>query len=474
MNPPELEPQILALLDGGLSPDETAALEERLLADESAMEIYLEMVALHNALESRFAATASQKASIVPMKRLMAAQQRRVIRGSLIAAAAVVVLAGVAMWMVLAPRKPVELGSIETSSDAVFSLTYEGKGEAPEGRRFVEGSRVRVSDGMIEGVFDGGVHFVAEAPCDLYVAAADKVELREGKAWFHVPPSSVGFTVEAAGLEIVDLGTEFGVVTGGGKDDEVHVLKGSVRATPLTEGAAGVVMIAGEAFRLGAGGVLEPVDLKAGAFPKELARTREVLIANASFEDDVIARDGSVATKDHTKDDYDKDMVPSGWRRFSDGEGNPDLAGGIISLAPDSFFSQVLAPTPDSDANDQTFYSAERDIYQVLGEPLKANSTYVLSVDIGDWRAAAGYAGEPGNPGFGLGVGEKPGEALLNPETTDFPPQIDGRWVRWSATFLTGDDPQGEGLPLRIELTSGRRMAWFDRVRLTVTSAEGR
>jgi hypothetical protein len=172
-------------------------------------------------------------------------------------------------------------------------------------------------------------------------------------------------------------------------------------------------------------------------------------------------------------DDYNKEFLPSGWSDFDDGDGGTQGTRGILSTAPDSHFNTSLAGTPDDDANDQVFYSAARDIFQVLGEPLLPGSTYVLRVDIGD-REMAESEGNPGNPGIHLGVGRIPGGRRLEPTSVDFPPQTDGGWVTWTATYVTGPEDGKDHEPLRIELTSGSQVGWFDNVRLSVTSTADR
>jgi hypothetical protein len=457
------------LLDGELSGEESADLEAYLLADESARVIYANLVQLHNALESRFASgDLVQRMAAVPMERIISIQQRRIVRNSLVAAAAVLVVSAVTMWFILVPRAPVEVGTLRTSVGARLAVVHPADGEAGEAGSLVEGAVLHLREGTLEGRFHSGVRLIAEAPCRLRVLREDMVGLERGKAWFRVPSASAGFRVRAKRLTAVDLGTEFGVISAADGRDEVHVLKGKVEVTPSGDRANGRVLAAGSAVALDADGRLRAIDSDASLFARDLSTTRAVAIANFSFEADVLPRDGDPATKDTGNDDYDKDIVPSGWRGFDDGGGGTGGVRGLLSTAPDGYFHRSLAATPDDDANDQVFYSAARDIYQVLEEPVRPDGTYVLRVDIGD-RRAAGDEGAPGNPGIRLGVGDTPGEGLLEPSSTDFPPQVDGGWVTWTATYVTGPEGEtGEG-PLRIELTSGSRVGWFDRVRLSVT-----
>lgn len=469
MNRSDLETRVLMLLDGGLSVEESAELEALLLADESARATYENLVQLHNALESRFASRdLAQRMTAVPMKRIVSIQQRRMVRNSLFAAAAVLAVSAVAMWFILVPRAPAEVGTLRTSAGARLSVVHSTDGEVGDAGSLVEGAVLHLEEGTLEGRFHGGVRLIAEAPCRLRVLGQDAVGLEHGKAWFRVPSAAAGFRIQTNGLSAVDLGTEFGVISGAGGRDEVHVLEGEVEVTPKGDRGNGRVLAAGAAVALDADGRLRGIDSDESLFATDLRTTRAIAVENPGFEADELPRDGDSATKHSGADDYDKDMVPSGWRGFDDGDGGTGGVRGILSTAADSYFHRSLAATPEDDANDQVFYSAARDIYQVLEEPVRPDSTYVLRVDIGDRRAAGGE-GAAGNPGIRLGVGDTPGEGLLQPSSTDFPTQADGGWVTWTAIYVTGPEGETGSGPLRIELTSGSRVGWFDRVRLSVT-----
>ena len=54
--------------------------------------------------------------------------------------------------------------------------------------------------------------------------------MRQGRAWFQVPPEAIGFEVITPEIKVIDLGTEFGIITDLSdlKGDEVHVFKGKV------------------------------------------------------------------------------------------------------------------------------------------------------------------------------------------------------------------------------------------------------
>ncbi len=200
------------------------------------------------------------------------------------------------------------------------------------------------------------------------------------------------------------------------------------------------------------------------------ATATPIAIQNHSFETDVIPRDGNTGTVGDGTDDFDASIVPAAWTSFDDGRGDPDGAAtwrrGIVSTAPDSFFSASLAATPDTDANDQTFYTAAGDICQVLSATLQADTAYTLTVDIGD-RDAAGAGGEVGTLEINLGTGATPGQNILATLTnTGSPATVNGGWVTWTLEFTTTTATPGLGDPLRIELTTNTNVGWFDNVRL--------
>ncbi len=192
-----------------------------------------------------------------------------------------------------------------------------------------------------------------------------------------------------------------------------------------------------------------------------------IAISNYSFEADVQPRDGDTATVANITDDFNTDIIPSSWLGFDDGRGS-DGNRGLVSTATDSFFNSSLSVTPDADSNDQTFFTAARDIYQVLPTNLQSNMTYTLTVDIGD-RNVDNIGGDPGTPVINFGTGSTPGAAILSPTTTSTPMQIDGGWVTWTFTYTTDTSTAGIDQPLRIELTTGINVGWFDNVRLDVS-----
>lgn len=78
--------------------------------------------------------------------------------------------------------------------------------------------------------FAGGAQLVVEGPAQMSLLSPSRARLLGGKAAAHVPEGARGFTVETPGVEVVDLGTEFGVSVGPSGVSDVHVFSGEVEA----------------------------------------------------------------------------------------------------------------------------------------------------------------------------------------------------------------------------------------------------
>ncbi|BCX47973.1 PEP-CTERM domain-containing protein [Haloferula helveola] len=273
MNRQEIEQRILSLLDGELSREEAAELEAVLRSDREALRTYVKLVDLHNTLETRFSiADSAGRAGQLRADRVMARQRRRNAKRSLLAAAAVLLGLVATMAIILAPSSPPQVAVFDTYPDSRYRLTYEGEGEPPEARKLAVGSRLVLSEGAFEGVFSSGVRLVAEAPCELKVMAANRVAVEQGSAWFRVPAQAKGFTAETPELVVVDLGTEFGVVSAAGAPDEVHVMAGSVEVAARSGEGAKEILKAGMARRVEADGQLTEIPHRSASFRKRIDR----------------------------------------------------------------------------------------------------------------------------------------------------------------------------------------------------------
>lgn len=268
----DLQDRILGLLDGTLDAAEVARLDADLRASAEARWLFRQLATLHSALEEQGDSHAQMTRTLIPMERLLADQRRAMVRKSLVAAAAILALSALGLWLNLARSDAEILAELRPGYGAVFSLIHEDGQQPAAGTQLREGSGVRIEEGAVELRLATGVRCVVEGPAELTVLAGDRLRLSQGSGWFVVPPTATGFAVETRQMTAVDLGTKFGVLSGRDHPDQVHVVQGrvEVRAPAGAEEGSALVLQAGEACEFDGGQSLRPIDIRAGAFVTEL------------------------------------------------------------------------------------------------------------------------------------------------------------------------------------------------------------
>jgi Concanavalin A-like lectin/glucanases superfamily len=97
---------------------------------------------------------------------------------------------------------------------------------------FVSQNKIQLRSGIIEIQFTNGASMILEGPAEIDLLSPLKTELSFGRLSATVPPSAHGFSVHAGGVEVVDLGTVFGINKPPAGPVEVHVFTGKVEVTP--------------------------------------------------------------------------------------------------------------------------------------------------------------------------------------------------------------------------------------------------
>ncbi|MFC7337692.1 hypothetical protein ACFQY0_10930 [Haloferula chungangensis] len=285
MTPEQLatQNQILQLLDGELDEESARLLDKELRTNGESRRLYIQLSTLHSALEEQESARSSTgRVPVVPVERLLESQRRRILSKALLATAAVLLLSAVVLWVKLVPASA-PVASFRLAAESAYVLSHAEGEEAPEGHVLDTGSRLQLTEGVLEASFKSGVKCVIKAPCELAVLADDRVSIPEGVAWFHVPPQGVGFTVELPHLTVTDLGTEFGVSAPAKGDNEVHVMTGRVRVLQRDATHGPVELIAGEARLSGPGGALIEIPVRAERFMDALPQRPSRLISNGNL-----------------------------------------------------------------------------------------------------------------------------------------------------------------------------------------------
>lgn len=89
-----------------------------------------------------------------------------------------------------------------------------------------------LKSGLAQIEFYSGASVVLEGPAELEFISADQCFCRNGKMRVVVPQAAQGFTVLSPEIEVVDLGTEFGVAVTPLVQTQVHVFDGKVELYP--------------------------------------------------------------------------------------------------------------------------------------------------------------------------------------------------------------------------------------------------
>lgn len=282
MNRPEIELSIQRLLDEDLSADEFAALEAELSVNPDALQLYLRSAQLHCGLQSHFSFLESvEKLPSFSLEPARPLKTRRKVTYSLMAAAALVFIAMLG-WNLWRPSAEARMAKLSFSADAEFSIAHVGEAGGEDADHVLrKETRVVLTEGRVEGVYGSGVRFVVDAPCELKAISDAKIGLENGRAWFEVPAAAKGFTVETTQLEVVDLGTAFGMIAKPSGREEVHVTEGSVKASTihLDQNQVSLILRAGEGARFNEQGELEEIRADSRLFSSDLVDSFPIAVS---------------------------------------------------------------------------------------------------------------------------------------------------------------------------------------------------
>ncbi|MFD2158825.1 LamG-like jellyroll fold domain-containing protein [Rubritalea tangerina] len=221
-----IEELIIDLFEGELNEAGFQQLQTLLKQDPRAKQIYREYALVHNALELQAQAVDPLAQKVVPIELIIQRQRKKQVKWAAVATAAILLVAMMGLRFMQFEPNAVS-ASFEVSPGARYALSHvEGESEGENLLR--EGSRLELSQGVVEVVLTNGVRGVVSAPADLTLHEAGELYLARGEAWFDVPRSGHGFTVRTDELRVVDLGTRFGVAVHEDGYDEVHVYEGKV------------------------------------------------------------------------------------------------------------------------------------------------------------------------------------------------------------------------------------------------------
>ncbi|RYD34216.1 MAG: hypothetical protein EOP85_20040, partial [Verrucomicrobiaceae bacterium] len=229
--------------------------------------------------EDNLFGTKADVMEVVPVEITSPGPRRRILLRAL-AAAAVVLLAAVVTWKVH-PWGKVPTLRIVAGPNSKYVVSHgNGKGSGDD---LEPGAGVTLSEGTLELEFSNGVQSIIQAPASFILQSAHKMTMEMGIARFEVPERARGFTVVTPRLEVVDLGTAFGVVEQPDEPAQAHVFEGEVKAKTHAEHDM-TLLKAGAAVEESRQGLLVNVPLDNSRFFKKLPW--DLPFVHLSFEPD--------------------------------------------------------------------------------------------------------------------------------------------------------------------------------------------
>lgn len=217
-----LESLIHAQLDGEITPEQHAQLENLLREDWRARRLYLELADQH----ARMLQQPQIGTGRLPSQTSAAKPPRRGQRFIVPLVAAAVVVAGFIFWT---RETPV----IEATSNGVAILSQTLDAEFTQnpyrsGDTLAPGT-LKLKKGLAQVEFFSGATALIEGSAEIEVISAWEARCVSGRVRVHVPPAAKGFLMHAPDMKLEDLGTEFALNVKDGIS-AVHVFEGEVIA----------------------------------------------------------------------------------------------------------------------------------------------------------------------------------------------------------------------------------------------------
>ena len=116
----------------------------------------------------------------------------------------------------------------------------------------IKAGQLELKSGFVRLDFDNGASVTLQGPAGYEITGPMKTRLHHGILTARIPESAIGFTVETSAMDVVDLGTAFGVSVNSDGVTDVSVFEGSVEVRPL--GIRSDLVLEGEAVRGGGEG----------------------------------------------------------------------------------------------------------------------------------------------------------------------------------------------------------------------------
>ena len=254
----ELEQLLSRLHDGVAEPAEVSRVEELLDGDPEACEFYIDYAHLVADVEREVSTPLAVEVGSQTVPLAIAQSTALFFEGQntkqilnpswrplpwFAAAAAIILFAG-SIALFFGKKSPIlptdafaDEAEVQTDNGVAILMSglkavYGEDGLRPDKKGGVLSlGELQLSSGVVEIEFYSGARLLVEGPSVVEFQSEDSAILHEGLIRAQVPPQALGFTITTPQVEVVDLGTEFGIrVTPDRLQTEVHCFSGKLEA----------------------------------------------------------------------------------------------------------------------------------------------------------------------------------------------------------------------------------------------------
>ena len=141
------------------------------------------------------------------------------------------------------------------SSQRIARIAYQQNAGWLSGSRAtgdaIGGGMVQLQVGIARLDFSNGATVTLQGPAKFEILSADRTRLHQGILTVHVPGTAIGFEIETPAIDVIDLGTAFGLAVGVDGETDVCVFEGEVQvsASGKTSNSKRRLLHAGNAVR---------------------------------------------------------------------------------------------------------------------------------------------------------------------------------------------------------------------------------
>jgi hypothetical protein len=249
--------------NGALSPTGREELLQVLEDSRRARAIYLEYFELSALLQIK-AATQDEEGTLPVLTDRR--RQRRMLRLSVLAAAAVIGLFAVlAAFVALNPPEPRQ-AALAASEGSAWSITKDDDPD-PEIGVLSEGASLEVLSGTVMLELESGTCFVVQGPAMVRFPKLEEPVVEHGWLWADTGGKGGELEIRTNALRFRDIGTRFGVRMRGDRRVELHVIKGVVEVQVRKTGKMAKVLPGTAGFVIAANGSMEDTPPAVDPFP---------------------------------------------------------------------------------------------------------------------------------------------------------------------------------------------------------------